>query len=352
MAHADRDRLLDMLRAIAIVRVVIVHLSGATKTLAWPALTFVAPGMPLVFFVSGALAVRSLDPRRGDRSSDRTFRVDRLRRLMLPYWCLAGTVAAVVWCADLLSPLRQYNVRWHMVLAAAVPVVVPKMSSRLGTFTGHLWFMSAFLVLTLVAPQLVRLHRRSAGATLGVVAAVFVAVQAVDLAAPGWVPRELDRLSLFALCYVLGFWYQDGRLKWRTSYHLLAAAALALAAIAYHRFDGRILNATEPMHAAVGLAWLQLALMAAPVLQAVARRHRRLLSRVTRRTFTVYLWGWPATMLAVRSAGALGYTGAHRTVWIYAVTLLGLAVAVAVFGRAEDVAARRQPATAPPPAAA
>ena len=336
-----RDRFLDMLRAIAIVRVVIVHLSGATETLGWPLLAYVAPGMPLVFFVSGSLALASLDPRRESHRSDASFRRDRLRRLLVPYWAFIATIVLIGVAWDLASEWADDSVRWSMVARSIVPLAVPRISPRVGVATGHLWFMSSFLVMTVVAPQLVRLYRRLSWAPAVITGATLAVVQAIE--AFDWVelPHELDRLSLFAFCYVAGFWYQDGRAVWERSTHVVAAVALAVVAVAYHRVDRAIPNATEPMHALVGAAWLQVLLAARPAIQWVGERCSAVLGRITKRTLTVYLWGWPTTMAASRLARSLGWTGAMRTACIYVAGLGLLAVAVAVFGSFEDQAAGR-----------
>ena len=336
-----RDRFLDMLRAIAIVRVVIVHMSGATETLGWPLLAYVAPGMPLVFFVSGSLALASLDPRRESHRSDASFRRDRLRRLLVPYWAFIATIVLIGVAWDLASEWADDSVRWSMVARSIVPLAVPRISPRVGVATGHLWFMSSFLVMTVLAPQMVRLYRRLSWAPAAITGATFAVVQSVEAFAEFELPHELDRLSLFAFCYVAGFWYQDGRAIWERSTHVVVAAALAVVAVAYHRVDRAIPNATEPMHALVGAAWLQVLLAARPAIQWVGERCSAVLGRITKRTLTVYLWGWPTTMAASRLARSLGWTGAMRTACIYVAGLGLLAVAVAVFGSFEDQAAGR-----------
>ena len=50
-----RDGLLDLLRSLSITRVIGIHLIGRSGFWFWPAPTYVLPGMPMVFFVSGAL---------------------------------------------------------------------------------------------------------------------------------------------------------------------------------------------------------------------------------------------------------------------------------------------------------
>ena len=195
--------------------------------------------------------------------------------------------------------------------------------------------------MTVLAPQMVRLYRRLSWAPAAITGATFAVVQSVEAFAEFELPHELDRLSLFAFCYVAGFWYQDGRAVWERSTHVVVAAALAVVAVAYHRVDRAIPNATEPMHALVGAAWLQVLLAARPAIRWVGERCSAVLGRITKRTLTVYLWGWPTTMAASRLARSLGWTGAMRTACIYVAGLGLLAVAVAVFGSFEDRAAGR-----------
>ena len=55
-----RDGLLDLLRSLSITRVIGIHLIGRSGFWFWPAPTYVLPGMPMVFFVSGALVRKTL----------------------------------------------------------------------------------------------------------------------------------------------------------------------------------------------------------------------------------------------------------------------------------------------------
>lgn len=76
-----RNRYLDLLRAIATVRVVVYHLTG------WTALTIVFPAMSVMFALAGSLMAASLD-RSGAWAVER-----RLRRLLPSLWVLALLIA-------------------------------------------------------------------------------------------------------------------------------------------------------------------------------------------------------------------------------------------------------------------
>ena len=72
-----RNRYIDLLRAVAIARVVVYHTSG------WTLLSFL-PAMSLMFALGGSLMASSLD-RSGARAMGR-----RLRRLLPSLWLVSA----------------------------------------------------------------------------------------------------------------------------------------------------------------------------------------------------------------------------------------------------------------------
>src|SRR5436190_19247245 len=78
---AVRNRYLDLLRAAAIVRVIVYHLFG------WPWLSIVLPAMGIMFALAGSLTAASLD-----RKGAAGVVTSRLRRLLPPVWLL-GLIA-------------------------------------------------------------------------------------------------------------------------------------------------------------------------------------------------------------------------------------------------------------------
>jgi peptidoglycan/LPS O-acetylase OafA/YrhL len=82
-----RNRYLDLLRAAAIVRVVVYHLFG------WPWLSLVFPAMGVMFALAGSLTAASLDKRSAGKVV-----TSRLRRLLPPLWLL-GLIAVPVMLA-------------------------------------------------------------------------------------------------------------------------------------------------------------------------------------------------------------------------------------------------------------
>src|SRR3954453_12257866 len=81
---AVRNRYLDLLRAAAIVRVIVYHLFG------WPWLSIALPAMGIMFALAGSLTAASLEKRAG-----RQVVFARLRRLLPPLWLL-GLLAVPV----------------------------------------------------------------------------------------------------------------------------------------------------------------------------------------------------------------------------------------------------------------
>jgi len=169
-----------------------------------------------------------------------------------------------------------------------------------------------------------------------------VAVQWLDVTELLWVPWELDRLGMFGLVYVIGFWYTDGGLEGAPRPVLLAGAACgALATWLYFGTEGVAVNASEPMHLFVGVGLLCVALGFAEAARRLASRLAFLIDWISRRTFTMFLWGWPTCLIAadvaVRRFGA-GWDY-RAAVLVGSFGLLGLAIAV--FGRVEAWSARR-----------
>ena len=74
-AKPPRDGFLDVMRTIALVRVVIWHAFGI------PWISWVIATMPMMFFVAGSLLASTLD-----RKPIATMYRRRLKRLLVPYW--------------------------------------------------------------------------------------------------------------------------------------------------------------------------------------------------------------------------------------------------------------------------
>ncbi|HQF95687.1 MAG TPA: acyltransferase [Microthrixaceae bacterium] len=336
-----RDGLLDLLRSLSITRVIGIHLIGRSGFWFWPAPTYVLPGMPMVFFVSGALVRKTLGTVDGARRSALTYWRSTFRRLLVPYWAYYAVMVLVAVVADAGHTSDYWTVHHDDLLLGATGFVVPEGSLFMRRHTGHLWFMSAFLVLTLFAPLLVRLFERFRGLVMILPLSLFAWVE-WRISGGEDVRTELDKLATFSVPYVAGFWYTENSFK-RIPRWAFAAASAACAAGAWW-YDGirpGAVNASGIKHLLVGGAWLAASFAAAPQLRRVADRFRTVIDRISRRTFTIFLWGWTTSVVAWDRAGSItdGVWQRRSLYWVFALALL--AAAVAAFGWVEDVAAGR-----------
>ena len=364
-AHAtrrpsSRDPFLDLVRTWAILRVVTVHILGLAPIplLWWPAPQFIAPGMPLVFFVSGALALASLDPAGRKRMSARTFWHDRLRRLMLPYWVYYLIAASVTVALDLSRGEDSFTINFTRTAVGAVPLIDPITSPAGFLAVVHLWFLVCFLQIILIAPLLARAHRAAPRLVLASSATVWLGVSYLQLHTSVRVFPEISAFALFQFFFVLGFWYSDGRLvagvpsplrppgrvllTWPTG--LVVPAIGFAAAAAVWRWESPLAVHDSPaVHGLLGLSWLAVILLAREPLTRLAVRLARPLAVLTKRTLTIYLYGWPTAALVGLAIHHLGWTGWPGTIVFIAGSILALTAAVKIFGRVEDLAAGRAP---------
>ena len=352
---ASRDAYLDLIRSWAILRVVSVHLLGMAPValLWWPAPTFVAPGMPLVFFVSGALALKSLDPWRPRHATGRAFWHDRLRRLLIPFWVYLAIALSATIVLDLMHSEEAFTVSWLRSAVSAIPLINPINSPAGFLGMAHLWFLVVICWLLLLAPALVWLHRRTPRLLLAGSMGLLVGVSYLTEHTTTFVYAEVNSVSLFQFFFVLGFWYTDGRLVGGVvparprglfdGWGGVGVAALAFPAawLVWQIELPLAVHDSALVHAFLGLGWLSLLLVARPAVLRLAEAMPRLLNRLTRRTLTIYLWGWPTTALADLAVNSWGLTGPVAVVAFFTLAVGGLVVAVLMFGRVEDFAAGR-----------
>ena len=350
---AGRDRFLDLVRAVAILRVLVIHAAATTGSLWWPLPSWVLPGMPLVFFTSGALAAPSVL-----RHGARRFHRDRYRRLLVPYWALLLTGLTVMAVAGPTLGGDRWTPRWWRMLDAVIPVVQPRVAPGLTELGTHLWFASTFLVLIACTPLLVRLQQRRPLLPLVACTLLFALLSWVDRC---WfaVPIEILYVPMYGIFLSAGIGYADGslvdpgsRLRTRPSTgerraflnpvtSALIVAGAVIGGWASYRYGARDLNHDLVGHTCVAAGWLVLVLNARRPLRRLAERLSRPLDRITPRTLTLYLWSAPAGVLAWRIAETTADPRARLTEYLVG-TLLLTALAWWAFGRLEDRAAGRR----------
>lgn len=364
-ARPARDRFVDVVRAFAIILVVLQHWlmpvlsleGGQLRTAnafaapgAWPG-TWVGQVMPLIFFAGGASAAMSL--RRVGRTGRSAWAARRLHRLAAPVLALI-----VVWL-----PLP------YVLIDAGVPPQPVAVGSRL--VGGLLWFLALYSVITVLAPVLVRLAARARG--LDVVGPAVGAVVVDVLRFGAGLPTELayvNVLLVWGAVHQVGVHYAAGRLWWvRGSWALalgmggFTVVALTVGLGPYPLsmigMPGDAISNMGPPSAvllALAVGQLALALAARPaVLRWAARPDvSRRLDRFSGVAMTVYLWHTPALVLVAGVAViGLGHaTPAPFTPawWAAAVPWVGaLAAVLTVLVRlAGPVERRLAPRTAGP----
>ncbi|WP_412538933.1 acyltransferase [Longispora sp. K20-0274] len=325
-----RSGYFDLLRAAAITRVVLYHSMG------WAWITVAFPAMGLMFALAGALTAASLD-----RAPTGTVLARRLRRLLPPVWALAAVAVPVM----LLAGESGWSLAWWLL-----PLRDPHIAGRLAPALSMIWYIRAYLWFMLLSPLLLRAFRRYPVPALLTPFTLLVACTVLG-ARGGSVPPELGDLTLYGTCWLLGFAHHDGRLRaLGTRAFAAVAGVLAVAGLCWiathpgpRGFD---LNDDPIGNALWSAALVLLMFRLAPRRDPLRHRPRLagIVSYLNRRAMTVYLWHQFAILAAVALAAAVG-AALDRAEFLALVVVL-LAVAVALVGWVEDVAARR-PVRAP-----
>lgn len=328
-----RNRYLDLLRFLAIIRVVVYHVTG------WAALTLVFPAMSVMFALAGSLMAASLD-RSGVAAVGR-----RLRRLLPSLW----VVALVFVPAMVLTGLP---VSWRLLLWL-FPVADPPANGWGALALSVIWYLRDYLWFVLASPLALWLFRR---APLPTLLAPYLLLVVVELGFPA-APIVLRDFGLYFGAWLLGFAHHDGLLR-RLSNRVLFSVAGVLAVaggawiLTHPGARGYDLNDIRIGNALWAAAFILVALGRAPASAAWVDR-KELFSRavtvLNRRALTVYLWHMPFVVALTPLVDVVGWSHqdplglAIRVLLVFA--LVG--VVTMLVGWVEDVAARRRPELLP-----
>ncbi|MDX2650107.1 acyltransferase [Streptomyces sp. PA03-1a] len=349
-APGARDRYLDLLRALALVRVVTYHTFG------WAWLSLVFPSLGVMFALAGSFMARSLEKRPALPVVRR-----RLRRLLPPLWCL-GAVLVPAMLLHGWSPGGHHAARWWArLLWWVVPLADPPGSAWAEQATGVLWYVRAYLWFVLLSPLLLRVFRRSPTAVLVASLAPVVLLQTPWSLPEGGAGSAVTDLAAFLTCWLLGFAHHDGLLDRARAGLVPVLAAVAMAAGAWwawsHRADGSYDLNEIPLAQALWSAGFVLLLLRFRPGAGPAGRLRtldRAARIVSARAVTVYLWHEVALMLSVPlidlmwRVRLLELSLPLDSTWFqFAVAWVLIAVAVLLLGRVEDLAAGRRPRLLP-----
>ncbi|GHF26116.1 acyltransferase [Streptomyces griseoluteus] len=357
-----RDRYFDLLRAVALFRVVFYHLMG------WAWLPVVFPSMGVMFALAGNLMARSLkrpavDVVRG-----------RLRRLLPPLWLLGALgVSGMVlqgWRPDAEGHPGWWFVHlgfWVLPLsdppyAGTLPgahgVLGPDWAAELA---GPLWYIRAYLWFVLLSPLLLAALRAIPWTTVLAPVALAAAFEFGHLQLPGErIPSALTDFSTFGACWILGMAHQQGVLK-RIPRYVVPSVAPIVAGLGLwyaltHGFrQGHDLDDIPFAQCLWSLATVLLLLHISPTWSEWPRLLRpfdRLVTLLNSRAVTIYLWHNLCILIASTLWDQLWRYDVldEKCPWllespwpVLALTWVLICGCVVTFGWAEDLAARRKP---------
>jgi peptidoglycan/LPS O-acetylase OafA/YrhL len=323
-----RNRYVDLLRALAIIRVVVYHTTG------WAFLTVLFPAMSVMFALGGSLMAASLD-RTGTAAVGR-----RLRRLLPSLWVLAAVFVPAMLLTGLASD-------WRLLLWV-VPLADPPVSEWGGVYLSPIWYLRDYLWFVLVSPAALWLFRR---APIPMLLAPYVLLAALELGLLSTAAPIVRDFGLYFGAWLLGFAHHDGLLA-RVNRWLLVTVALGLGATgAAWMFThpgprGYDLNDIPIANALWAGGFMLVLLRFAPASTVWTERRAwvsRLVTVLNSRALTIYLWHMPVVILVGILVLPQGANVPVRLVAVFA----AVAAAVALFGWVEDVAARRRPTMLP-----
>lgn len=343
-ASKERERALDALRAIALVRVMLWHTYGNA------AITYVIAAVPTMFFVTGSLFAKS-----AQRKPVAEVVRNRIRRIFVPLWAFSAVCLLAMSVAHRVDGTVATDVPWRGMWLWFIPLADPNGSPwEGGHLSAPLWFVRAMLWVLLAAPLLLAAARRHPVLLLAGCGAAVLALDilgrhpSLSIAALPDLVWQTGDVALYAMFFTLGVLHRWGTFRQLRSPHLggiaLASTVLAAAWITTQPVPKHVVNNSHPAHLFVGLAWLAVALAALPLLEraAATRPFDSAISLLSQRSFTIYLWhpvGIVVSFVAIGRVGRLpfGYWSTALLLGTVAVTSL----LVITFGAIEDVASRK-----------
>jgi len=344
-----RDRYIDTLRVVALVRVVTYH------TVGWAWLPLVFPSMGVMFALAGSLVAASLD--RAPHGHYGVLR-RRLRRLLLPLWAF-GLVMVSVMLVHGWDSSGEGEAPSATLLLWLLPVGTPPADALAQDWVLPLWYVRSYLWFLLLSPALLWLFRRWPLRTLLVPPALVLAQELSLLDFPGRGGDAVLSFGIFGACWLLGFAHHDGVLR-RLPLRRVLPAGLALmavgAGVALAPGGGWDLDDLPLANTAYSLGFVLLLLRAYPDFSWM-RRHRVLdgvVSAVNSRALTIYLWGNVAIAAATPLLDASPLAPWYRddalgTALQLAAAWCVIGLCVLAVGWVEDLAARKRPRLLPWP---
>ncbi|GAA2582240.1 acyltransferase [Winogradskya consettensis] len=338
-----RNRYLDLLRAAAILRVVVYHLFG------WPWLSILLPAMGIMFALAGSLTAASLDKRSAGKVV-----TSRLRRLLPPLWLLGAlAVPFMIYLGWAGQDGGESPWSWKLGLWI-LPVGDPPGSIAGIDAWEPLWYIRAYLWFVVLSPLMYLAYKKTGWFAVATPLVLLAVLDRTGFSLPfGRADSAMWDFVTYGACWVAGFAHHDGRLfRLRAGIAYPLVAVLGAAALYWLHGHGADtdydLNELPEAQALWSVAFVILALRWRPDMTwlTYVRPLDRTVTLLNGRAVTIYLWHniaiaaiWPVlTVLALDDLSG-GMEGPIEL----AMTLLLTGVAVLAFGWAEDLAARRKP---------
>ena len=361
-----RDRYLDLLRSLALVRVVLYHLFG------WAWLTVLFPSMGVMFALAGSLMARSLT-----RPTLSVIR-GRIRRLLPPLWAFSAVVLPLMSVGGWkLSEDPDHSGTWGLLemVNYVIPIGAPPYPWEVGfpkdllestwadQAVGPLWYLRAYLWFVLASPLLLWAFRRVPWATLLAPLALTAVVGTGLVTIPGELGNAITDFAVYGSCWVLGFAHHEGVLAKVPRYLAVSGSVMVMAfalwwASGHLGPEGWDLNDIPLAQAAWSFGFVVILLQYSPSWQELPGRLARwdkLVTLSNNRAVTIYLWHnllimatVPIIDLAYRlpfmqSDRAVAALDATDMLWMFFLVWPLIGLAILAFGWIEDLAAKRRP---------
>ncbi len=311
----SRNTYLDLIRVVAIAAVVLGHwiatgitykhgqldgvdVLGVSPWTSW--LTLIFQVVPLFFLVGGYSNALSWTRYQAGGGSAFGWTLRRARRLLVP---TAGYVAAI---------------SLAVVACTAAGANRDDLQEAGWALSLHLWFLAPYLLLLLLTPALLALHRRYGIAVPAVMAATAVLIDVAVVEGHWHFVGWANYLLVWGTFHQLGFAWHEGFLAGRRGRALVLATAALFALVALIWWGpypismvgvpgARIQNASPPSAALLGFGLAQTGIVllasssvSAWLAQPARVRLRGLIQRANVMTMPVYLWHMvPVVIVAV-----------------------------------------------------
>ncbi|MHA5049815.1 acyltransferase family protein [Streptomyces sp. SD15] len=361
-----RDRYLDLLRSMALVRVIVYHLFG------WAWLTILFPSMGVMFALAGSLMARSLN-----RPAWGVIR-GRVRRLLPPLWAFSAVALALLFVGGW-NPAKDPDNggTWGVLdlINYVIPIGAPSFPWQVGSegglleqtwavdAVGPLWYLRAYLWFVVASPLLLLAFRRAPWATLLAPLALTAVVGTGLVTIPGEAGNAITDFAVYGGCWVLGFAHHEGVLQRVPRYLAISCSTLLMAfglwwASGHLGPEGWDLNDIPLAQATWSFGFVVILLQYSPSwreLPGRLARWDRLVTLSNNRAVTIYLWHNLLIMATVpiidqaynlpflQGDGAVAALDSTYTLWTFVLVWPLIGLMIVAVGWIEDLAARRSP---------